>query len=78
MTKKTILGSITNRVIKTYDSEMPMKSGSQEFILWVDHWINTAEKMKQEFIDEGLVKTAAIVQEHINWTKKLITNKYIR
>lgn len=66
--------------IKLYDKihtmaestyEGPVVTGENCREVWFPHWFACAEKVYQEFVDEGLVETAKRMRELINDCKEL-------
>jgi hypothetical protein len=57
---------INNRAIDGVD---PKEMGLNK---WVEHWLKVAEEIKQEMLNEGLVNTANLIQEEIEYSKRLI------
>jgi hypothetical protein len=66
---RNLLETITERAYESFG----IKPDSPEKVdAWYDHWFNTADNFKQELTTEGLIKTAASVDELIKQQKRMV------
>lgn len=81
---RTLLGMITDKALRTFpedllagadgDSNQLVNTNWEEnFPLWTEHYLKTAEKIYQDFVDEGLLETAAAIRKLIDWQKGMIS-----
>jgi len=81
--RKTLLDMISLEAKRTFPMDLVVGQSSNDgagggshhtnfeevWTLWVSHWIKTATKIHERFMQEGLPETAKAIQEHIDWAK---------
>lgn len=66
-----IVGMIHRRAVESFSQPLLQANYNE----WINHWFQEAEKLKAEFELVGLEKSAAFVQEWIDFNRDLIRDR---
>lgn len=73
--KRTLLTTITSAASDSFEEPYPKDESDEVKKQWMDrwvaHWFVVAEQYRQQMLKDGLTETAAKIQEHIDFNRRL-------